>query len=52
MVTVQTVLYLCVKFQNFPASGSMGCHKLPEWKMKRKNKKGQQQITDDDRVQK
>jgi len=25
MLTVQAVLYLCAKFRNFPASGSMGC---------------------------
>uniref|UniRef100_A0A9J8BBZ6 SRCR domain-containing protein n=1 Tax=Cyprinus carpio carpio TaxID=630221 RepID=A0A9J8BBZ6_CYPCA len=28
MVNVDTVLYQCAKFHNFPASGSMGCHRL------------------------
>ncbi len=28
MVTVQTIVYQCVKFLNFPTSGSMGCHRL------------------------
>jgi len=32
MVTVQTVLYLCAKFHNFPTIMSMGCHRLPEQK--------------------
>ncbi len=26
MVNIETVLYLCAKFHNFPTSGSMGCH--------------------------
>ncbi len=38
MVRIQTLLYQCAKFHNFPASGSMGCHILPERKKKKKNR--------------
>ena len=37
MVTFQMVIYQCAKFHNFPAIGSMGCHRLP-WRRKNNNK--------------
>ncbi|KAI2657266.1 hypothetical protein H4Q32_030264 [Labeo rohita] len=36
MVNDGTVLYQCAKFHNFPAIGSMGCHRLPERKKRKK----------------
>lgn len=32
VVNVRTVLYPCAKFQNFPRSGSVGCHRLTSWR--------------------
>ncbi len=32
MFNIESVHYLCVKFHNFLASGSMGCHRLEKEK--------------------
>ncbi|KAI2664245.1 Transposon Ty3-G Gag-Pol polyprotein [Labeo rohita] len=39
MVNDETVLYQCAKLHNFPASGSMGCHRLERKKQKKNNNK-------------
>ncbi len=37
VVTIDSIIYQCATFYNFPASGSMGCHRHEQKKKKKKN---------------